>query len=109
MDCCFCQGFLLPFYAFQGLAFAILPKEIQGIHLVSWFPGVVTFRVAPPLYEILECSGMSMMSVVSNLFHPVLFFIIDQVRWGPGVVWAVGICFNIWGKEGHMEDWVNCP
>jgi hypothetical protein len=32
----------------------ILPKEIRGVHLVSWFPGVVTFRVAPPLYEILK-------------------------------------------------------
>jgi hypothetical protein len=32
----------------------ILPKEIRGVHLVGWFPGVVTFRVAPPLYEIVE-------------------------------------------------------
>ena len=77
MDCCFCQGFLLPFNAFQGLALVILLKEIQGIHLVSWFPGVVTFRVAPPLYEILEHSGMSVMSVISNLFYLVLLFVID--------------------------------
>ena len=87
----------------------ILPKEIQGIHLVSWFPGVVTFRVTLPLYEILEHSGMSMMSVVSNLFHFVLFFIIDQVRWGMGVVWSMGICFDIWGKEGCVEDRMDCP
>ena len=77
MDCCFCQGFLLPFYAFQGPVLVILPKEIQGMYLVSWFPGVVTFRVAPPLYEILEHSGMSVVSVVPNLFHFILFFIID--------------------------------
>ena len=55
----------------------ILPKEIQGVHLVSWFPGVVTFGVALPLYEILECSGTSVMSVISNLLHFVLFFIIN--------------------------------
>ena len=55
----------------------ILPKDIWGIHLVSWFPGVVTFRVALPLYEILEHSGMSMILVISNLFHFILFFIID--------------------------------
>ena len=86
----------------------ILPKEIQGIHLVSWFPGVVTFRVAPPLYEILECSGTSVMSVISDLFHLVLFLVIDQVRWGMGVVWPVGMCFNVWGKKGCMEDWMDC-
>ena len=87
----------------------ILLKDIQSVHLVSWFPGVVTFGVALPLYEILECSGTSMMSVVPNLFHLILFFIINQVRWGLGVVWAMGICFNIWGKKRHVKDWVNCP
>ena len=87
----------------------ILPKEIQGIYLVSWFPGVVTFRVALPLYEVLEHSGMSMMLVISNLLYFVLFFIINQVRWGMGVVWTMGICFNVWGKEGCVEDWMNCP
>ena len=55
----------------------ILPKEIQGIHLVSWFPGVIAFRVALPLYEILEHSGASVESMVSDLFYFVLFFIID--------------------------------
>ena len=55
----------------------ILLKEIWGIHLVSWFPGVVTFRVALPLYEILEHSGMSVMLVISNLLYFILFFIID--------------------------------
>ena len=109
MDCCFCWWFLLPFYAFQGLALVILPKEIQGIHLVSWFPGVVTFRVTLPLYEVLEDSGTSVMSVISNLFYLVLFFIINQVRWGMGVVWTVGICFDVLGKEGCMENWMNCP
>ena len=83
----------------------ILLKEIQGIHLVSWFPGVVTFRVALPLYEILKHSGTSVMLVISNLFH----FIINQVRWWMGVVWTMGICHDVWGKKGCMEDWVNCP
>ena len=77
MNCCFSQGVLLPFYTFQGSAFVILPKEIQGMYLVSWFPGVVTFRVALPLYEILECSGASVVLVVPDLFHFILFFIIN--------------------------------
>ena len=55
----------------------IFPKEIWGIHLVSWLPGVIAFRVALPLYEILEHSGMSMVLVISGLFHFMLFFIID--------------------------------
>ena len=55
----------------------ILPKEIWGMHLVSWFPGVVTFGVTLPLYEILEHSGMSVVSVVSDLFHFILFFVIN--------------------------------
>ena len=87
----------------------ILPKEIQGIHLVSWFPGVVTFRVALPLYEVLECSGMSVELVISDLFHFILFFIIDQIRWGTGVIWTMDKCFDIWGKKGHVEDWMYCP
>ena len=87
----------------------ILPKEIQGVHLVSWFPGVVTFRVALPLYEVLECSGTSMELVILNLFYFVLFFIIDQVRWWTGIVWTMGKCLNIWGKKGCVEDWMYCP
>ena len=87
----------------------ILLKEIQGIHLVSWFPGAVTFGIALPLYEILEHSGVYVMSVVSNLFHFVLFLIIDQVRWWPGVIWTVGIYLDIWSKKGCVEDWMNCP
>ena len=55
----------------------ILPKEIWGVHLVSWFPGVVTFGVTPPLYKILEHSGTSMVSVVPDLFYFILFFIIN--------------------------------
>ena len=73
----------------------ILLKEIWGIHLVSWFPGVVTFRIALPLYEVLEHSGMSMMLVVPYLLHLILFFVIDQVRWGLGIIWAMGTCFDI--------------
>ena len=87
----------------------ILLEEIQGVHLVSWFPGVVTFRVALPLNEILECSRSSMESMVPDLLHFILFFIIDQVRWGTGVVWTMGKSFDVWGKEGCVEDWVYCP
>ena len=40
------------------------------MHLVSWFPGVVTSGVALPLYEILEHSGMSVLLVGFTMGNP---------------------------------------
>ena len=77
----------------------ILFQEVQGMHLVSWFPGVITLRIPLPLYEILECSRSPMMSVVLYLFHFILFFTTDKVRWWLGIVWAMCPCFMIWGKK----------
>jgi hypothetical protein len=87
----------------------ILPKEIRGVHLVSWFPGVVTFGVAPPLYEIVELLHSPLMAMVPNLLHLVLFFVVDQVRRGSGVVGSVGVRLSIWGKEGCVEHRMDQP
>ena len=65
--------------------------------MVSWFPCVVTFWASFPLDKILECSGLSMMSMVLNLLHFIEFFSTDKIRWGPRVVWSMGICFHIRG------------
>ena len=51
--------------------------EFQGMHLVSWFPCVVTFRVPFPLDEILESSSPSMTSVVNNALHFIFLFAVD--------------------------------
>ena len=51
--------------------------EFWGMHLVSWFPCVVTFGVSFPFDEILELSGPAMTSVVDNAFHFILLFAID--------------------------------
>ena len=51
--------------------------EVRGVHLVSWFPCVVTFRVSFPLYEILESSGPTVTSVVDDALHFILLFTID--------------------------------
>jgi len=64
-------------------------KELRGMDLVSWFPGVVTFRVPFPFDEVLEHSGSSMMLVVDNTFHFIFFFSIDKVRWWLGEVRAM--------------------
>jgi hypothetical protein len=49
------------------------------------------------------------MAMVSDLFDLVLFFIIDQVRRGSGIIGAVCVRFPIWGKKGGMKHWVDQP
>ena len=51
--------------------------EFRSMHLISWFPCVVTFRVPFPLDEILELSSPTMMSVVDNVLHFIFFFIVN--------------------------------
>ena len=70
--------------------------ELWGVHLVSWLPCVVTFRVPFPFDEILELSGPTMTSVVDDAFHFVLLFTIDQVRWWSGEIGSVCCGFSIW-------------
>ena len=70
--------------------------KFRGMHLVSWFPCVVTFRVPFPFDEILESSSPSMTSVVNDAFHFIFFFSINQVRWWSGEVGSVCCGFLIW-------------
>ena len=51
--------------------------EFWSMHLVSWFPHVVTFRVSFSLDKILELSGPAMTSVVNDTLHFILLFTID--------------------------------
>ena len=48
--------------------------EFWGVHLVSWFPGVVAFRVSFPFDQILESSSPSMTLVVNNALHFIFLF-----------------------------------
>jgi hypothetical protein len=84
-------------------------QEVQGVHLVSWFPGVVTFRIPLPLYEILEHSCSPMTLVVLYLLHLILFFTTNKVRWWSEEVWAVCPCFMIWGEKQGVEYRVDLP
>ena len=68
---------LSPFYAFQRGVSMIKFDEFRGMHLISWFPCVVTFRVPFPFDEILESSSLTMTSVVDNALHFILLFTID--------------------------------
>ena len=70
--------------------------EFRSMHLISWFPCVVTFGVSFPFDEILELSGLAMTSVVYYALHFVLLFAIDQVRWWSGEIGSVCCGFSIW-------------
>ena len=70
--------------------------ELWGMHLVSWLPGVVTFRVSFPFDEILESSSLAMMSVVHYLLHFILLFTINKIRWWLGEIGPVCCGFLIW-------------
>ena len=68
---------LSSFYAFQRRVLMIEFDEFRGMHLISWFPCVVTFGVPFPFDEILEPSGPAMTSVVNDSLHFVLLFTIN--------------------------------
>ena len=51
--------------------------ELRGMHLVSWLPCVVAFRVPFPFDEVLESSSPTMTSVVNDTLHFILFFSVD--------------------------------
>ena len=70
--------------------------ELRSMHLVSWFSCVVTFRVSFPLDQILELSGLTMMSVVDDTLHFVLLFSVNQIRWWLGEVRSMCCGFLIW-------------
>ena len=70
--------------------------ELWGVHLISWFPCVVTFGVPFPFDEILESSSPSMTSVVNNVLHFVFFFSVNQVRRWSGKVWSMCCGLLIW-------------
>jgi len=48
--------------------------QVGGVYLISWFPSIVTFRVAFPLEEILELFSPSVTSVAPYLLHFVFRF-----------------------------------
>ncbi len=71
--------------------------NFRGMDLISWFPCVVTFGVSFPFDEILESSGLSVLSVCDNSFDLVLFFSVDKVRGWSGEVWTVCSHFVVRG------------
>jgi hypothetical protein len=65
--------------------------------LIFRLPGVIGFRVAFPLKEILELFVLPKIAMTSDGLHFVFRFPVDKVRWGSRKVRAMGICFDIRG------------
>ncbi len=45
--------------------------------VLDWLPGVVAFGVPFPLHKVLEHSGLTMTSMVNQVFDLVLFSTLD--------------------------------
>ena len=69
--------------------------QVRSVHLISWFPSIVAFRIPLPLYQILKPFRPAMTSVVFDLFHFIFILPSDKVRWGSGEVWPMDGVFAI--------------
>jgi len=90
----FLLGDLAPFIL-EGVLLVIGVNEMWGMDLVSWFPGVVHFRIPYPFDEILEGSRPAGAPVVDDLFDLVFFFSFDKVRRWSQIVGSMCGCFTI--------------
>jgi hypothetical protein len=63
--------------------------ELRRIDLIGAFPGVVTFGVALPFDQVLQCFGPPPGPMGMDLLHFVFLFSINQIRWRSGKVGAV--------------------
>jgi hypothetical protein len=85
------------FYVAEVMAPIVVFQKVRCVQLIFQFPCVVSLRISFPFEEILESFVLPEMAVASDGFYFVLRFAIDEVRWGPCEVGAMGICFDVWG------------
>ena len=69
--------------------------QVQCMCIHCGFPCVITIGVSFPVDQILQGSIMPEVSMIADLLHFILFFIINQLRWWLGEVWTVRGCFVI--------------
>ncbi len=70
-------------------------NKVWGMNLISWFPGVVHFRVAPPFDQVLEGLRPPRMSVINDLLDFIFFFSFDEIWGWSRIVRSVYCCFAI--------------
>src|SRR5260221_3218834 len=68
-------------------------NDLWSVNLVSWFPGVVRFRIPFPFNEILESSSLASIPMIDHFLDFVFFFTFDKVRRWPGVVRSMRVSF----------------
>ncbi len=61
----------------QGIALVILFEKVWSMDVLDRLPGVVAFGVPFPLHKVLERSGLTMMSMVNQVFNLVFFSTLD--------------------------------
>ncbi len=61
----------------------VLFHQLRGLYVIDQLPGIITLRVALPLYEILQLFLPSITLVAPDGLDLVLFLVVDKVRWGP--------------------------
>jgi hypothetical protein len=91
------------------LAPFVLSYQLWGLDVVSWLPGVVAFWIALPIDKVLQLFFPPLTSVASDGLDLILFFIVDEVRWGSQEVFSVFFCLYVRGQKEGMEHRVDGP
>ena len=52
-------------------------EEVWSVDVLDWLPGIVAFRIPFPLHKVLECSGLTMTSMVDQMLDLVFFGTLD--------------------------------
>ena len=84
-----------PPFIFKGMLLVIGVNKLWSMNLVSWFPGVICFRVPYPLDEVLEGSSPAGTLMINDPFNFIFFFPFDKVRRWPRVVGPMCMHFAI--------------
>jgi hypothetical protein len=81
---------------------------ILGVHILEVDPRVVSGGVSFSVNEILLLS-VPKGSCLDDLFYFLFRSVINNVRRGLEIVWAMFGCFVVRGKKGSMEDIMDPP
>jgi len=84
-------------FIFKRMLSVIGVNKLWSMDLISWFPGIICFRVSYPLDKILESSSPPGAPMINDSFDFIFFLSFDKVRRWPRVVGAMCARFAIGG------------
>ena len=82
-------------FIFERVLLVIGFDELWSMDLVSWFPGVICFRVVLPFDQVLEGSRLPRMSVINDLLDLIFFFSFNKVWGWSRIVRSMHFCLAI--------------